>query len=237
MEKLQLLYEGKAKRVYETTEEDKVWIEYKDDATAFNGEKTASISGKARLNNTITSTLFKTLTEAGIQNHFVQQISDREQIVRKVDIIPLEVVVRNVVAGSLANRLGLKEGLELPTAILEFFYKNDELADPLMNEDHIHMLNVASRVEVERIRSLAFRVNEVLKPFFAELGIRLIDFKLEYGKLPNGDIVLADEISPDTCRLWDMKTNQKLDKDVFRRNLGSLTDAYEEILNRLSVRL
>lgn len=233
MEKGTLLYEGKAKKVYKTNNEQIVWIEYKDSATAFNGEKKASITGKGRLNNEITSLLFSKLQELGIESHFIKKVSETEQLVKKVNIIPLETVVRNICAGSFAKKLGLDEGKPLPRAIVEFYYKDDDLGDPLVTEDHIDILKIASKEEVEELKDKALRINTVLSNFFKELGIRLVDFKLEFGKDLNGSILLADEISPDTCRLWDMDTNEKLDKDVFRRDLGSLTDAYKNILARL----
>ncbi len=233
MEKGQLLYEGKAKRLYATDKEDILFVEYKDSATAFNGEKKAEIAGKGTLNNRITSLLFEKLKESGIESHFVEQLSDHEQLVKKVDIIPIEVVVRQVAAGSLAKRLGLVEGVELARPIVEFYYKDDDLGDPLINEEHIELLNIASRDEVKALYEKSLHVNKVLTKFFKEIGVILVDFKLEYGRDEAGNVLLADEISPDTCRLWDEKTKQKLDKDVFRRDLGQLTDAYEIILSRL----
>ncbi|PLR99291.1 phosphoribosylaminoimidazolesuccinocarboxamide synthase [Bacillus sp. T33-2] len=233
MEKLELLYEGKAKRVYRTDDDSTVWIEYKDAATAFNGEKKAQIEGKGRLNNEIASLLFLKLQERGITSHFIKKISETEQLVKKVEIIPLEVVVRNIAAGSMTKRLGIEEGRPLSRPIVEFYYKNDELGDPLITEDHIVELQLAGGVELELLKTKALKVNTVLTGFFDEIGIRLVDFKLEFGKDDNGDILLADEISPDTCRLWDKNTGEKLDKDVFRRDLGNLTDAYNTILARL----
>lgn len=233
MKKGALLYEGKAKRVFQTSDEDLVWIEYKDSATAFDGEKKATITGKGRLNNAITSILFTKLQERGIDSHFVKKLSETEQLVKKVTIIPLETVVRNYSAGSFSKRVGMPEGKELARPIVEFYYKDDALGDPLLTEDHIEILNLATKNEVELLKAKALEVNNVLSQLFAELGVRLIDFKLEFGKDGDGNILLADEISPDTCRLWDMETNEKLDKDVFRRDLGSLTDAYEVILSRL----
>jgi phosphoribosylaminoimidazole-succinocarboxamide synthase len=233
MEKLGLLYEGKAKRIYATSNEEVVWVEYKDSATAFNGEKKATITGKGRLNNTISCLLFDMLHDKGIETHLVERISDTEQLVRRVDIIPLEVVVRNVAAGSLAKRLGLEEGSALASPIIELYYKNDDLGDPLINEDHIKLLKLASVLQVNEMKQKALEINKVLTAFFDEKNVRLIDFKLEFGVTPDGTVLLADEISPDTCRLWDKDTNQKLDKDVFRRGLGSLTEAYEQILKRL----
>ncbi|MBN6889991.1 phosphoribosylaminoimidazole-succinocarboxamide synthase [Cytobacillus horneckiae] len=237
MEKGALLYEGKAKMVYTTDEASIVWIEYKDAATAYNGEKKASIIGKGRLNNEITSLLFTKLKEMGIDSHFIKRISENEQLVKKVDIIPLETVVRNYAAGSFSKRLGMEEGKVLKRPIVEFYYKDDALGDPILTEDHIEVMALASKEEVAILKEKALQVNEVLSEFFKELGIRLVDFKLEFGKDETGAILLADEISPDTCRFWDMETNEKLDKDVFRRDLGSLTDAYENILARLGGKL
>ncbi|MFZ3591196.1 phosphoribosylaminoimidazolesuccinocarboxamide synthase [Bacillus sp. DJP31] len=233
MEKLGLLYEGKAKRIYATNDEEVVWVEYKDSATAFNGEKKATIFGKGRLNNTITGLLFEMLEEKGISTHLVEKLSDTEQLVKRVKIIPIEVVVRNVTAGSLAKRLGLEEGLELSQPIIELYFKDDDLGDPLINEDHVKLLNIATEQQVAELKSKALDVNAILLPYFADKNLRLIDFKLEFGVTPEGNVLLADEISPDTCRLWDKETNEKLDKDVFRRDLGNLTDAYEQILERL----
>jgi phosphoribosylaminoimidazole-succinocarboxamide synthase len=227
------LYEGKAKRIYPTDNEQIVLVEYKNSATAYNGQKKADITGKGRLNNEITSLLFLKLKEQGIESHFIKRISETEQLVKRVTIIPLEVVVRNVAAGSFSKRLGIEEGSELSGPIVEFYLKNDELGDPLLTIDHALELKLASVEEIAILKEKALEVNTVLSSFFNELGIRLIDFKLEFGKDKDGQILLADEISPDTCRLWDKETNEKLDKDVFRRDLGSLTDAYENILARL----
>lgn len=237
MEKQALLYEGKAKRIYATDEAEVVRVQYKDSATAFNGEKKAEIIGKGRLNNEITSLLFSKLSEAGIQSHFIEKISENEQLVKRVDIIPLEVVVRNFAAGSFSKRLGVEEGRKLSRPIVEFYLKDDALGDPLITDDHVDVLNLASVEEVATLKDAALKINEVLSGFFAEIGVTLIDFKLEFGKDAEGQILLADEISPDTCRLWDMETQQKLDKDVFRRDLGNLTDAYETILTRLGGQL
>lgn len=233
MEKGQLLYEGKAKRLYATDEQDILWVEYKDSATAFNGEKKAEIAGKGMLNNKITSLIFERLQGAGIASHFVKQLSDHEQLVQQVAIIPVEVVTRNIVAGSMAKRLGLEEGTVLKRPIVEFYYKDDALGDPIITEDHIEMLELASTEEVQELRDKALKVNEVLIGFFKEVDVDLVDFKIEFGRDQEGRILLADEISPDTCRLWDAQTKQKLDKDVFRRDLGNLTDAYELILAKL----
>lgn len=229
----ELLYEGKAKRIFSTDEEQTVLIEYKDSATAFNGQKKADITGKGRLNNEITSLLFLKLQEQGIPSHFIKRISETEQLVKRVTIIPLEVVVRNIAAGSLSKRLGIEEGKALTKPLVEFYLKNDDLGDPLLTTEHVYELDLATEEELNILKEKALKINTVLSSFFTELGINLIDFKLEFGKDNEGEILLADEISPDTCRLWDKKTNEKLDKDVFRRDLGSLTEAYETILARL----
>lgn len=233
MEKGRLLYEGKAKQLFATEDENILFVSYKNSATAFNGEKKEEIEGKGILNNKITTILFEELKKRGIESHFVEQISENEQLVRKVEIIPLEVVVRNVAAGSLAKRLGMEEGIPLKHTIVEFYYKDDALGDPLLTDAHIELLALATPEEVETIKAKALEINQVLQPIFKEIGVTLIDFKLEFGKTAQGEIILADEISPDTCRLWDAETNNKLDKDVFRRNLGSLTEVYEIILSRL----
>ncbi|MFC7372510.1 phosphoribosylaminoimidazolesuccinocarboxamide synthase [Fictibacillus iocasae] len=233
MEKLEMLYEGKAKRIYRTSDESTVWISYKDSATAFNGEKKAVIEGKGRLNNEISSLLFEMLAAEGIPSHFVTRLSETDQLVKKVSIVPIEVVVRNIAAGTLAKRLGLTEGEILPQTIVEFYYKNDELGDPLINDDHIAILNLATPDQLTEMREKALRVNDVLTSYFASKNVKLVDFKLEYGTDEKGQLLLADEISPDTCRLWDSETNEKLDKDVFRRDLGNLAAAYEKILERL----
>ncbi|TCI35193.1 MULTISPECIES: phosphoribosylaminoimidazolesuccinocarboxamide synthase [unclassified Exiguobacterium] len=229
---MEAIYEGKAKALYETEEQGVLRVYYKDDATAFNGEKKESIAGKGVLNNAITTRLFELMHDNKIPTHFIKKLSDREQLVRRVDIIPLEVVVRNVAAGSLAKRLGWEEGTPLLSPIVEFYYKDDALGDPLLTEDHIRLLQVATHKEVETLRQLGLWVNDVLLDFFDGHGIDLIDFKLEFGKLDD-TIILADEISPDTCRLWDKETKQKLDKDVFRRDLGSLTETYGQLLTRI----
>jgi phosphoribosylaminoimidazole-succinocarboxamide synthase len=233
MEKGTLLYEGKAKQIFATQDEEVVWIQYKNSATAFNGEKKADIDGKGVLNNRISSLLFSKLAEKGIESHFIKQLSEDEQLVKRVRIIPLEVVVRNVIAGSLSKRLGKEEGTPLQKPIIEFYYKDDDLGDPLITDDHIDFLEIASREERAEIRTMAIGVNEILQGIFKEAGVTLVDFKLEFGKDRNGEILLGDEISPDTCRLWDAETNQKLDKDVFRRDIGSLTEVYSIILERL----
>lgn len=230
---MQPLYEGKAKRLYTTQEQDVLRIVYKDEATAFNGEKKEVFAGKGELNNRLTSHFFEILEQAGIPTHFIERVSEREQLVRRVTIIPLEVVVRNVVAGSLSKRLGIEEGTVLETPIVEFYYKDDTLGDPLVTSSHINLLKIATSEELEELSNKALRVNEVLQPYFRQNGITLIDFKLEYGKTADGTILLADEISPDTCRLWDQATGEHLDKDVFRRNIGSLTETYQTLFNRL----
>ena len=233
MNKGNLLYEGKAKRIYQTEDENIFWVEYKDDATAFNGEEKASIQGKGVLNNAITSLIFEKLTEAGVENHFIQKLSETEQLVKKVTILPLEVVVRNVVAGSLSKRTGLAEGTKLKKPLIEFYYKDDDLGDPLFTDAHIEMMEICSPKDLEILRDYGFRVNQFLQEIFDACHLNLVDFKIELGRDSEGKIILADEISPDTCRLWDKTTNEKLDKDVFRRDLGNLTDAYQEILKRL----
>lgn len=237
MEEQALLYEGKAKRIYATDDAAVVRVQYKDSATAFNGEKKAEIVGKGRLNNEITSLLFLKLAEAGIKSHFIKKISANEQLVKRVDIIPVEVVVRNFAAGSFSKRLGVPEGKKLSRPIVEFYLKDDGLGDPLITDDHVDVLGLASAAEADQLKEAALNINKVLGGFFEEIGVTLIDFKLEFGKDAEGDILLADEISPDTCRLWDKETQEKLDKDVFRRDLGNLTDAYETILTRLGGQL
>ncbi|WP_123053029.1 phosphoribosylaminoimidazolesuccinocarboxamide synthase [Clostridium sp. JN-1] len=233
MEKRELLYEGKAKKVYAADDKDKVIIYYKDDATAFNGGKKGQISDKGVLNNSITSMLFELLEKNGVETHFEKKLSDREQLCKKVEIVPLEVIVRNVAAGSMAKRYGIAEGTELKTTVFEISYKNDELGDPLLNDYHAVAMGIATFDELKTIYEMTGKINDILKEFFLKQGIKLIDFKLEFGKF-DGKIILADEISPDTCRLWDAKTNEKLDKDRFRRDLGNVKEAYVEILNRIS---
>lgn len=233
IEKLEQLYEGKAKKVYKTSEPGMYWIEYKDDATAFNGEKKGQITGKGRLNNEISAIFLSLLKEKGVDNHFIKKVSSREQIVRQVDIIPIEVVVRNITAGSLTKRLGWEEGTLLPQELVEFYYKSDELGDPFINNDHIAILGLASESELADIHKQALQINEILKEYLVTRGLILVDFKLEFGKTLEGHIILADEISPDTCRFWDAHTKEKLDKDRFRRDLGNVEEAYQEILHRL----
>jgi phosphoribosylaminoimidazole-succinocarboxamide synthase len=232
MEKREMMYEGKAKRVYATDSSEQVVIYYKDDATAFNGEKKGQIEDKGVFNNDITSVLFEILEENGVKTHFIKKLNEREQLCRKVQIVPLEVIVRNVAAGSMAKRLGLNEGYELKTTVLELSYKNDELGDPLINDYHAVSIGLTTFDELKIIYNMASKINDILKKFFLEQDIKLIDFKLEFGRY-NGEILLADEISPDTCRFWDAKTNEKLDKDRFRRDLGNVKEAYVEILRRI----
>ena len=233
MEKLQQLYEGKAKRVYATEDPEKYIVDYKDDATAFNGEKKGTILGKGVINNRVTNHLMRMLEKEGVPTHYVEEISDRETIVKKVKIVPLEVIVRNIAAGSFSKRYGVEEGTVLLQPSLEFSLKDDALGDPLINSYHVLALGLATREELDTIASYAFKVNEVLKNYLLGLDIELVDFKLEFGKLSDGTIVLADEISPDTCRFWDVHTHEKLDKDRFRRNLGGEVEAYQEIMRRL----
>jgi phosphoribosylaminoimidazole-succinocarboxamide synthase len=228
-----LLYEGKAKRVYATASPDAYVVEYKDDATAFNGQKRGQIADKGVVNNRISNVLFQVLEQNGIPTHFIAELSDRETLVRAVQIIPLEVVVRNYTAGSLAKRLGVEEGRPLPRPVIEFYYKDDSLGDPLVNDDHILAFNWASSEELARLRELALKTNDVLRDFFQARNVLLVDFKLEFGRTADASIVLADEISPDTCRLWDAITLEKLDKDRFRRDLGQVEEAYQEMLRRV----
>ena len=234
MEQKEFLYEGKAKQVYATDQEDLIIIHYKDDATAFNGIKKAQISNKGILNNKITELLFKHLEEKGIPTHFIERLNDRDQLCKRVKIFPLEVIVRNLVAGSMSKRLGIPEGTEIDNVIYEICYKNDSLGDPLINDHHAVALKAATYDELAIIYDLTSKINNILKEIFLNEGIILVDFKIEFGKTADGQIVLADEISPDTCRLWDKETKKKLDKDRFRRDMGSVEEAYIEILSRLS---
>ena len=227
------LYEGKAKKVYATNNDNYVIVDYKDDATAFNGEKKGTIHNKGIINNRVTNHLMKTLEKNGIPTHLVEEISDRETIVKRVSIVPLEVIVRNIAAGSLAKRLGLDEGVKLGKTVLEYCYKDDALGDPMVNEYHIMAMNWCTKEELDLIAEYALKINTLLTDYLKDLNIELIDFKLEFGKTADGTIVLADEISPDTCRFWDSVTHEKLDKDRFRRNLGGEEDAYKEIMKRL----
>ena len=233
MEKLEQLYEGKAKKVFKTDNPNEFIIEYKDDATAFNGEVKGSIGGKGVINNKMTGVIFSMLEEKGIPTHFVKILSENEQLVKAVTIFPLEVIIRNTAAGSICKRLGLEEGLKLESPIFEFCYKNDDYGDPVINDYHAIAMKLATAEEIEVIRELTFKINDILKAYFLERGINLVDFKIEFGKTNDGEIVLADEISPDTCRFWDVETNEKLDKDRFRRNLGNIEEAYEEMLKRV----
>ena len=233
MEKKEQLYEGKAKKVFATDDPNLVIVDYKDDATAFNGLKKGSIAGKGVINNVMSNHMFQLLEKQGVPTHFVEQLSERETLVKKVSIVPLEVIIRNISAGSFAKRFGVEEGIVFDEPTIEFSYKNDDLGDPLMNAYHAVALKAATREEIETIKSMAFKVNEVMKQYFDSLNVILVDFKLEFGKTADGKIVLADEISPDTCRFWDSKTGEKLDKDRFRRDLGNVEGAYKEILHRL----
>ncbi|MBO4384711.1 MAG: phosphoribosylaminoimidazolesuccinocarboxamide synthase [Clostridia bacterium] len=233
MEKLEQLYEGKAKKVFRTSDPEKLIVSYKDDATAFNGLKKGTIAGKGVINNKMSNLLMQMLEKAGVPTHFVEELNDRETVVKRVSIVPLEVIIRNISAGSFAKRYGVKEGIVFDSPTIEFSYKNDELGDPLINAYHALALKLATEEEIETIKRYAFKVNEELKRFWLSCGVTLVDFKLEFGRLSDGTIVLADEISPDTCRLWDVKTGEKLDKDRFRRDLGGVEDAYKEVMNRL----
>ncbi|HJA48109.1 MAG TPA: phosphoribosylaminoimidazolesuccinocarboxamide synthase [Candidatus Agathobaculum intestinipullorum] len=233
MEKKEQLYEGKAKKVFATDDANLVIVDYKDDATAFNGEKKGTIAGKGVINNVMSNHMFQLLEQQGVPTHFVEQLSDRETVVKKVSIVPLEVIIRNISAGSFAKRFGVKEGIVFDEPTIEFSYKNDDLGDPLMNAYHAIALKLATREEIEQIKGMAFKVNEVMKQYFDTLNVTLVDFKLEFGKTADGTIVLADEISPDTCRLWDKTTGEKLDKDRFRRDMGGVEEAYQEIMKRV----
>ncbi len=234
MKKSEMLYEGKAKKVFLTDNPDILIVDYKDDATAFNGEKKGTIVGKGAINNRMANYIFKLLEGEGVPTHFLQELSDRETAVKRVSIVPLEVIVRNVAAGSFSKRLGVAEGTELKEPTIEFSYKNDELGDPLINDDFARALELAGREEIDIIKEYAFKINQILKAFFLKANLRLIDFKLEFGRF-HGEIILADEISPDTCRLWDVDTGEKLDKDRFRRDLGNVEEAYHEVMKRLGL--
>ena len=231
--KKEQLYEGKAKKVYATNDPDLVIVDYKDDATAFNGEKKGTIAGKGVINNRMTNFMFKMLEKEGVPTHLVEEISDRETIVKKVSIVPLEVIIRNVAAGSFSKRMGVEEGKQLLCPILEYSYKNDDLGDPFINDYYALALGIATKEELDTIAKYAFKVNEFMVKFFKGLNIDLIDFKIEFGKTSDGTIILADEISPDTCRFWDSTTHEKLDKDRFRRDMGGVEEAYQEIMKRL----
>ena len=233
IEKTKQLYEGKAKKVYETNDDRYYIVSYKDDATAFDGLKKGTISGKGAINNRVTNFMMQLLEKEGVPTHFVEELSDRETLVKKVQIVPLEVIIRNISAGSFAKHYGVEEGIVFDEPTIEFSYKNDELGDPLINEYHALALKLATKEEIETIKKLAFKTNEVMKAFFKARKVDLVDFKLEFGRLSDNTIVLADEISPDTCRFWDSDSHEKLDKDRFRRDLGNVEDAYEEMLKRI----
>ena len=233
MEMREMLYEGKAKKVYATEDPELLIVSYKDDATAFNGKKKGTITGTGAINNRVTNFMMQRLEEQGVPTHFVEELNDRETVVKKVEIVPLEVIIRNISAGSFAKRYGVEEGIPFENPTIEFSYKNDDLDDPLINEYHIQALKLATPEEVDTIKKMAFKINEVMKAFFAQRNVDLVDFKLEFGKTSDGTIVLADEISPDTCRFWDSETHEKLDKDRFRRDLGNVEDAYDEMLKRI----
>lgn len=234
MRKKEQLYEGKAKKVFATADKDLVIVSYKDDATAFNGLKKGTIEGKGVINNKMSNFLMRILEQEGVKTHFVEELSDRETLVKKVKILPLEVIIRNISAGSFAKRYGVNEGIVFTEPTIEFSYKNDDLGDPLLNEYHALALGLATKAEIKLVKSMAFKINEVLKAYFKKLNVTLVDFKIEFGKTSDGEIVLADEISPDTCRFWDMTTGEKLDKDRFRRDMGGVEDAYKEVFKRLS---
>ena len=232
--KMEQLYEGKAKKVYATDDSDLVIVDYKDDATAFNGEQKGTIVGKGVINNRMTNYIFQEIEKAGVPTHFVREISDRETEVKRVEIVPLEVIIRNVAAGSFSKKLGIEEGTKLLAPTLEFSYKDDALGDPMINDYYAIAIGAATREEIDKITEYAFKVNEFMKAFFLEAGIELIDFKLEFGRF-HGQIILADEVSPDTCRLWDVNTREKLDKDRFRRDMGNVEDAYQEVFKRIGL--
>ena len=233
VKKFEMLYEGKAKQIFRTENENEVIVHYKDDATAFNGEKKAQIDNKGILNNAITSMIFEMLNKEGIKTHFIEKLNERDQLCKKVSIVPLEVIVRNVAAGSMAKRLGLEEGYKLKTTVFELSYKDDELGDPLINDYHAVGIGATTFEELNKIYEMTDKINNLLKEFFKKQNIDLIDFKIEFGRDENGEVILADEISPDTCRFWDSKTGEKLDKDRFRRDMGNVEEAYMEILNRI----
>lgn len=233
MEKLEMLYEGKAKKVFKTEKGDEYIIEYKDDATAFNGKKKDTIANKGIVNNKFTGIIFGMLEEAGVPTHLIKVLDDTHQLVKAVEIVPVEVIIRNVAAGSICKNLGLEEGKELNPTVFEFCYKNDDFDDPLINDYHVLAMGLATKEEIDTIKEYTFKINELLKDFFLKHNLKLIDFKIEFGRC-NGKIVLADEISPDTCRLWDKDTNRKMDKDRFRRDLGDVEETYKEVLGRIS---
>jgi phosphoribosylaminoimidazole-succinocarboxamide synthase len=233
MEKREQLYEGKAKKVYATDDPNLCIVSYKDDATAFNGAKKGTIAGKGVVNNKMSNMLMKMLSENGVPTHFVEELSDRDTLVKKVTIVPLEVIIRNISAGHFASNYGVEEGIVFDSPTIEFSYKCDNLDDPLLNEYHALALKLATKEEIETIKTLSFKINDLLKEFMAKLNVTLVDFKLEFGKTPDGQIILADEISPDTCRFWDSTTHEKLDKDRFRRDMGGVEDAYQEMMKRV----
>ena len=233
MEKRELIYEGKAKRVYATDKADEVIVSYKDDATALDGLKKGTIEGKGAINNRMSNYLMTLLEKKGVPTHLVRELSDRETVVKRVSIVPLEVIIRNISAGSFAKRYGVEEGIVFTEPTIEFSYKNDDLHDPLINSYHALALGLATKKEIENIKAMAFKINDILKEYFLSLNVKLVDFKLEFGRLKDGTIVLADEISPDTCRFWDADTNEKLDKDRFRRDMGGVEDAYNEMMKRV----
>lgn len=231
--KKELLYQGKAKHVYFTNEPNKLVLSYKDQATAFNGKKKEIVTGKGRFNNLISAKIFDYLTKQNIPNHFIKSLNETEQLVEKTTIIPLEVVVRNLATGSIVKRLGMKERTVFQPALVELYYKNDALDDPIINDQHAFLLTNTTKEDIELIKGYALKINQLLRPYFEQIGVQLVDFKLEFGRNQNGEIILADEVSPDTCRLWDLKTKTSLDKDVFRQGTGDLITVYQEILNRL----
>ena len=233
MKKVEMLYEGKAKKVFATNDPDLVIVSYKDDATALDGLKKGTITGKGVINNRMSNYLCRLLEKHGVPTHFVEELNDRETVVKKVSIVPLEVIIRNISAGSFAKRYGVKEGIVFAEPTIEFSYKNDDLHDPLINSYHALALGLATKKEIEEIKAMAFKINDILKEYFLSLNVKLVDFKLEFGRLKDGTIVLADEISPDTCRFWDADTNEKLDKDRFRRDMGGVEDAYNEMMKRV----
>ena len=235
MKKCEQIYEGKAKKVFATDDPNLCIVDYKDDATAFNGQKKGTIVGKGVVNNRMSNFMFQLLEKHGVKTHFVEELSDRETLVKKVSIVPLEVIIRNLSAGSFAKRYGVEEGIEFAQPTIEFSYKNDDLGDPLINDYHALALGLATQEEIDTIKAMAFKVNEVMKEYFKKLDVILVDFKLEFGKTADGEIVLADEISPDTCRFWDVHTHEKLDKDSFRRDLGGVEEAYAEMMKRIGL--
>ncbi|MCH5352279.1 MAG: phosphoribosylaminoimidazolesuccinocarboxamide synthase [Acutalibacter sp.] len=236
MQKKEMLYEGKAKKVFATEEPEIYIVSYKDDATAFNGQKKGTIVGKGVVNNRMSNFMFRLLEQQGIPTHYIEELNDRETAVKKVSIVPLEVIVRNTAAGSLSKRLGLPEGTPMKTPVLEYSYKNDELGDPMVNDYHILAMDLATREELDKIAAMSFKINELMVEFFRSVGVDLIDFKIEFGKTTAGEIILADEISPDTCRFWDVNTHEKLDKDRFRRDMGGVEEAYDEMMKRIGLR-